>query len=67
MGDVVCGLVFRNNRTILLDATVESLQPGEPLLRHPLDATDTVPSFEGMRLPPIRSRGLPRCYPIPTG
>lgn len=51
----------------MLDAATESLQPGEPLLRHPLEATDVARSFEGMRLPPIRSSDLPRCSSIPTG
>jgi len=56
--------VFRNDAPIGIDASSESLQPGEPLLRHPLDATDLAPSALGLELPPIRAHDLVRCVAL---
>jgi hypothetical protein len=53
--------VFNNRQPIGLDASSASLQTGEPLLRHPLNASDIAPSMFGLRLPPTNSSGLPRC------
>jgi hypothetical protein len=54
--------VFANARALGLDASTDSLQPGEPLLAHPLRASDVVPYMYGLRLPRIRSSAhLSRC------
>jgi hypothetical protein len=53
---------FRDDRALRVDVSTDSLQPGEPLLRHPLDATDTVGRSFGLRLPPVNGRGLARCW-----
>jgi hypothetical protein len=54
--------VFDNARSLGLDASTASLEPGEPLLAHPLQASDVVPYMDGLRLPPIRSSAhLSRC------
>jgi hypothetical protein len=51
---------FRAHTPFSADVETESLQPGEPLLSHPLDASDTIPSFAGLKLP--RAAGSrPRC------
>jgi hypothetical protein len=51
--------VFEWAKRINVQATTTSLQPGEPLLAHPLTAEDDVPG-KGINLSPPR-RGLPRC------
>jgi hypothetical protein len=52
---------FDLNAAFSLDVDTMSLQPGEPLLQHRLDASDTVPSFLGLTLRPPDARHLPRC------
>lgn len=53
--------VFRLTAATHVDVNSFSLQPGEPLLSHPLDAQDTVPGLVGLTLPPPDARRLPRC------
>jgi hypothetical protein len=52
---------FDLNAPFHLDVNSSSLQPGEPLLRHPLDASAVVPSFLGLTLHPPYPHHLPRC------
>jgi hypothetical protein len=52
--------VFGQKPAIGADAYAESLESGEPLLRHPLNASDAVPGGNGVKLP-ARGRHMPRC------
>ena len=56
------GRVFDYAKPISVEATTLSLQPGEPLLAHPLNAEDDVPD-SGINLRPPQ-RPLPRCVSI---
>jgi hypothetical protein len=53
---IVTARFLRPDRPVLTSASSESLQTGEPLLRHPLDAGDTAPRVDGLRLPPSDPR-----------
>ncbi len=56
--------LFHLNAATEADVSTFSLQPGEPLLQHPLDAQDSVPDLLGLALPPPDARRLPRCAPL---
>ena len=43
---------FDLKRPLFIDGSSTSLQPGEPLLAHPLNADDIVPALYGLKLPP---------------
>jgi hypothetical protein len=55
---------FRQHMPIRADVGTASLQAGEPLLHHPLDATDTVFPNSGLRLRPPDASRQPRCVPL---
>lgn len=49
---VITAQSFAPDRAVIADASSASLQPGEPLLRHPLSANDTAPAYPGVRVAP---------------
>jgi hypothetical protein len=58
---------FHLNAATHVGVSTLSLQPGEPLLLHPIDAEDDTPGLAGLTLAPPDARRLPRCAALNAG